>query len=604
MYLSFYGLERKPFQISTNPSFVWLGDMHKEALALLKYGILENQGFLLLTGDVGTGKTTLINALTNSLDNEFIVAKVPDPGMETIDFMNYISHAFDMKKKFVSKDAFLIHFSHFLNSAYAAGKKVLLIIDESQRLSSDLLEEVRQLSNIENRGIKLLNIFLIGQNEFNDILQEGKNRALYQRISVNYVINPLDALETGEFIRHRLKIAGSQRDIFNSDAIREIYEFSGGLPRRINIICDHALLSGFYRGVKTVTRGVVIKCTKDLRLPGSSGKANGNSLKSGNSFSSEVFKATSPERFRDAGFTHVWRTVGIVLLVAMAVFVITYVNSPREYRDLFYLLKNNGMQVSNVLPEISGTNSGNYSDADMQTASIQVIETQAEMLVSDEGAAEQSVANGQLAKNVEHVSEVLENDSTKFPQEISTVPVQPDELPSTHPIKKNIADEVNSADIALSQFFPPDQQTVIDEDVAEERPFSSETVVELESEVGPVGEETEKTEKTVNIVMLEKSVLIVDIPVAEMEKTDVINAFETSSSDESGNESEESIETQTASAAFLAIKEYMKQSKSDDVPDEPVKRTVPGETEEIINGVSENVDPSAVIDWVIKNRSE
>ena len=601
MYLPFYGLEKKPFQMSTNPSFVWLGDMHKEALALLKYGILENQGFLLLTGDVGTGKTTLINALTNSLDNEFIVAKVPDPGMETIDFMNYISHAFDMKKKFVSKDAFLIHFSHFLNSAYAAGKKVLLIIDESQRLSSDLLEEVRQLSNIENRGTKLLNIFLIGQNEFNDILQESKNRALYQRISVNFVINPLDLHETGEFIRHRLIIAGSQGDIFNSDAIREIYEFSGGLPRRINIICDHALLAGASRGVKTVTRGIVKKCAKDLCLPGSFRQANRISLKSGNSSSSEVFKATSPERPHDDRSTNVWRTGAIVLLVASVVFVITYVNSPREYQDLFYLFKNNGMQVSNVLPEISGSNSGNYSVADMQTASIPLFETQAKMLVSDEVTGELSVAKGQLLQNMEHVGEVLESDSTNIPQEISTVAVEPDELPATQPIKENIADEEKSADIELGQFFPPVQQTVIEKDDAIERPFSLETVVDVESEGGPVHE---ATEETVNIVMLEKSVLNVDIPVAEMEETDVINAFETGASDESGDESEESLETQAASTAFSAIKEYMKQSKSDDAPNEPVKRTVPGEAEEIINGVSVNVNPSAVIDWVIKNRSE
>ena len=182
MYRSFYGIKRKPFQLSTNPSFVWLGEKHKEALALLKYGILESQGFLLLTGDVGTGKTTLINALTNSLGDEFIVAKVPDPGMETIDFMNYIAHSFDMNKKFVSKDGFLIHFGHFLNSANAAGKKVLLIIDESQRLSPELLEEIRQLSNIENQGIKLLNIFFIGQNEFKDI---------YRRLKTGHCISEL-----------------------------------------------------------------------------------------------------------------------------------------------------------------------------------------------------------------------------------------------------------------------------------------------------------------------------------------------------------------------------------------------------------------------------
>ena len=265
----------------------------------------------------------------------------------------------------------------------------------------------------------------------------------------------MDVHETGEFIRHRLKIAGSKGDIFNSDAICAIYEFSGGLPRRINIICDHALLSGFSRGVKIVTRGIVKKCARDLCLPGSFRQTNGNSLKSGNSFSSEAFKATSPERLQAAGSTHVWRTGGIVLLVALVVFAITYVNSPREYQDLFYLLKNSGMQVSNVLPERSGSNSGNYSVATMQTASIPLFETQAKVLVSDEVIVELSVAKGQLVQNMEHVGEVLESDSTNIPQGVATVAVEPDELPATQPIQENIADEEKSADLELVRLLIP-----------------------------------------------------------------------------------------------------------------------------------------------------
>jgi type II secretory pathway predicted ATPase ExeA len=584
--------------------------MHKEALALLKYGVLESQGFLLLTGDVGTGKTTLINSLTNSLGNEFIVAKVPDPGMETIDFMNYVSHAFEMKKKFVSKDAFLIHFSHFLNSACAAGKKVLLIIDESQRLSSELLEEVRQLSNIENQGTKLLNIFLIGQSEFNDVLQESKNRALYQQISINSVIRPLDVHETGEFIRHRLKIAGTERDIFNPDAISEIYEFSGGFPRRINIICDHALLSGFYHGAKTVTRDVVRKCTKDLRLPGSSEKTNAESLKSGNSSSSESFKATPPERLQAvgssyAGSGHVSRTVGIVFLVAMVVFVITYANSPREYRDLFDLFKKNRTQVSNVLPEINDSNSGNYSEADIQTTLIQVTQSQSEMLVSDEGPVELLVTNDLLVENVEPVSAVVADESTDVLLEIPPASVQPEYLPNIHPTKKDdIAGDVNSAGIALSPPFPPDHYAASNEDVSEVKPFFSETAVEVESEVGQVHVETEKTG---NIVMLDQSVLIVDIAVAEMEKTTVVDAIETTVSGENGNEAEESKEKKINFTASSAIEAYVTQTKNNDLPAEPVKLAESGEiekTKETLGEVSENMDPSAVIDWVIKNRSE
>ncbi len=190
MYLSHYNLIANPFQISADPKFLWLGEKHKEALATLKYGIIDNKGFLLLTGDVGTGKTTLINALVNSLGDNIIVAKVTDPELEKQEFFNFIANAFNFKKIFQDKGTFLVHLSNFLHFAYTKNKKVLLIIDEAQRLSHSLLEEIRLLSNIEKQDTKLINIFFIGQNEFNDILLKEKNRALRQRITLNYNINP------------------------------------------------------------------------------------------------------------------------------------------------------------------------------------------------------------------------------------------------------------------------------------------------------------------------------------------------------------------------------------------------------------------------------
>ena len=164
MYLSFYNLKTKPFQISTDPKFLWLGENYKEALASLKYGIMDNKGFLLLTGGIGTGKTTLINALVNSLGDNTIVAIVPDPDLEKLDFFNFIANAFKIKKMFHSKGAFIIYMSHFLHNAYNNNKKVLLIIDEAQRLNPNFLEEIRTLSNIEKQNTKLINIFFVGQN--------------------------------------------------------------------------------------------------------------------------------------------------------------------------------------------------------------------------------------------------------------------------------------------------------------------------------------------------------------------------------------------------------------------------------------------------------
>lgn len=266
MYLSYYNLTEKPFQINTDPKFLWQGEKHKEALAMLKYGILDNRGFLFLAGDVGTGKTTLINTLTNQLGDQIIVAIVPDPGLEKIDFFNFVAAAFNINRQFNSKGEFLVYFSRFLHKTYLNNKRVLLIIDESQRLTNELLEEIRLMSNIEKPDAKLINIFFVGQNEFADILLKPENRALRQRITINYRIDPLTENETEQCIRHRLKVAGSQKNIFTSRALQEIFAFSGGYPRLINIICDHSLLTGYVKGKKTINTSIVKECAKELKI--------------------------------------------------------------------------------------------------------------------------------------------------------------------------------------------------------------------------------------------------------------------------------------------------------------------------------------------------
>ena len=267
MYTSFYNLHSKPFQISSNPAFMWFGEKHKEALATLKYGILDNKGFLLLTGDVGTGKTSLINTLIESLSEDIVCTSVPDPSLEKMDFLNYIALAFGMDREFTTKGSFLIHFKRFLLEAHENNKKVLLIIDESQLLSQEMLEEIRLLSNIEKTDSKLINIFFVGQNEFNEILNQQKNRAVRQRLTLNYNIDPLTPDETSEYIRHRLKVAGTTQTIFDTSAVQEIFMYSGGFPRRINIICDHSLLSGYVKEKKEIDRHIVRECARELKIP-------------------------------------------------------------------------------------------------------------------------------------------------------------------------------------------------------------------------------------------------------------------------------------------------------------------------------------------------
>ncbi len=267
MYTSFYNLDKKPFQISSDPAFMWFGEKHKEALATLEYGILDNKGFLLLTGDVGTGKTTLINTLLQRLGEDVVCTTVPDPGLEKMDFFNYIAAGFGIDREFQAKGVFLACFKRFLIQAAETGKKVLLIIDEAQLLTQELLEEIRLLSNIEKSDAKLINIFFVGQNEFNEILNREQNRAVRQRLTLNYNIDPLTPDETADYIKYRLEVAGAAHTIFDEAAIREIFIYSGGFPRRINVLCDHCLLSGYVKDQKIIDRTIVRECATELKIP-------------------------------------------------------------------------------------------------------------------------------------------------------------------------------------------------------------------------------------------------------------------------------------------------------------------------------------------------
>ena len=269
MYRSFYGLRALPFKIDTDPTFLWLGEKHREAISMLKYGIQGegHTGVLLLTGDVGTGKTTLINALFNTLSKRVIRTAVTNPNLDGLDFLNYIGAAFGSKRQFPSKGQFLIHFTRFLKSARAKNRKVLLVVDEAQLLSQSLLEEIRLFSNIEHQGQSLIHTFLIGQSELRRHLALPENRALDQRISLNYHIDALVYEETQEYIKYRLQVAGAREQIFTGDAVQLIHKFSSGLPRMINIICDHALLTGYVQNTRSIAAPIIQECARELAIP-------------------------------------------------------------------------------------------------------------------------------------------------------------------------------------------------------------------------------------------------------------------------------------------------------------------------------------------------
>ncbi len=270
MYLSFYDLDRKPFEITVDPDFLWLGEKHNEALATLEYGIREDKGFLLLTGDVGTGKTVLINRLVRNVKLHSIISTVPDPGLDLIDFYNFLAASFKFGRTIKTKGEFLALLKRFLIKAEAISRKVLLLIDEAQRLNHGLLEEIRLLSNIEMENRKLINIFFVGQSEFNQILLEPRNRAVRQRIAVRYQIEPLNTEETAQYILHRLKVAGATHPIFTAEALREIFSYTDGNPRVTNILCDHALLTGYSLEREMIDPAIVRECAQELALPGES----------------------------------------------------------------------------------------------------------------------------------------------------------------------------------------------------------------------------------------------------------------------------------------------------------------------------------------------
>lgn len=267
MYLKHFRLNEKPFEITANPKFLWLGDKHKEALSVLRYGIMENKGFLLMTGEVGVGKTVLVQQLVEMLEINTSVATVPDPGLSPIDFFRFVADGFGINRDFNSKGEFLLHLRDILRSEDHGPKQLLLIIDEAQRLGSELLEDIRLLSNLEPDGRRPINIFFVGQAEIHGVLGQVRNRAVAQRIALRYSIEPLDQNETIEFIQHRLKVAGMTKPIFKPDALQEVYNFSGGIPRLVNIICDNALLTAYVGKKKQVDGQTVLECAEELRPP-------------------------------------------------------------------------------------------------------------------------------------------------------------------------------------------------------------------------------------------------------------------------------------------------------------------------------------------------
>ena len=265
MYLNFYMLDEKPFNATPDPRFLFLTPAHREALAQLVYGAQENKGFLVLTGEVGTGKTTLLHTLLQRLDSSTPVAFIMNSLLPFDGLLEYVLEDFGIRAAGQSSAQRLVALNHFLIERRRAGQTAVLILDEAQNLAPETLEQVRLLSNFETPTDKLLQILLVGQPELKDKLALPSLRQLKQRIGLRCAIPPMTAEETRDYIRTRLRIAGARDlNLFDEAAVRRIAEYAEGIPRVVNIVCDHALLIGYADQTRRIGRTVVERAVRYL----------------------------------------------------------------------------------------------------------------------------------------------------------------------------------------------------------------------------------------------------------------------------------------------------------------------------------------------------
>ncbi len=265
MYTKFFGFKERPFKLVPNPDYLYLSRSHEEALAHLAYAVSEGDGFMEITGEVGTGKTTLCRAFLENLDENTEVAFIFNPKLDSIQLLKTINDEFEISSEADSVKALIDTLNAFLIEKKREGKNVILLIDEAQNLSKAVLEQLRLLSNLETTRDKLLQIILVGQPELGDMLDSQELRQLGQRITLSCHLRPFTGKETKAYISHRINIASQKAGVkFTRDALRIIYKYSGGIPRLINIVCDRALLTAFGLDQKTVNAAVTRAAIREL----------------------------------------------------------------------------------------------------------------------------------------------------------------------------------------------------------------------------------------------------------------------------------------------------------------------------------------------------
>ncbi len=278
MYESFYGLSAKPFQLNPDPSFYFASKQHRRAKAYLEYGVSRNEGFIVITGEIGAGKTMVLRSLIEGLNGSNVIAgHLVTTQLGAEDTLRMVGAAFGFRVKDVPKSELLITLEAFLISQTSKGKRCLLIVDEAQNLTPRAVEELRMLSNFQFGNQALLQSFLVGQPEFREILQQPSMEQFRQRVAATCHIGPLDQEETRAYIEHRLKCAGAKdKPSFESAVFEAVHAATAGIPRRINAVCDRLLLAGFLAGRARITVADAAEVVRELeqenRVPAQSAR--------------------------------------------------------------------------------------------------------------------------------------------------------------------------------------------------------------------------------------------------------------------------------------------------------------------------------------------
>jgi general secretion pathway protein A len=269
MYKQFYGLQKNPFEITPDPSFLFATKRHNESLATLYYGVRRRKGFVVLTGEVGTGKTLLIRSLLQLLKLSNVnYAYIFNSKLGPMEFLQYIAGDFRLPVSCKTKSELLLELSRFVISRFQAGLTTVLVVDEAHHLSTEVLEEIRLLTNLETAQEKLLQILLVGQPELDEKLDSVELRQLKQRIGLRSHLQPLELEETYGYIRKRMQVAGSANPdgVFPMETVLEIHRHSGGIPRLINTLCENGLVHGYARQMTQLTPPVIEEIACDFRM--------------------------------------------------------------------------------------------------------------------------------------------------------------------------------------------------------------------------------------------------------------------------------------------------------------------------------------------------